>query len=154
MVGGYNHNFRYKGEVYHVQTEDSGIARAQITTLLYRGGTILGRKTIHYQDLLGQADLPRLVEEQMKVQHKQMLQELKDGGFDERIAALDMPFEMPAEQLAAMPQPDEAEVEVTVEASSPPIVVSDATRQKRVDSQRPQVSFDDQVLAYLKAGRP
>ena len=41
MVVGFNHNVMYKGEVFHVQTEDSGITNPHIITLLYRGGTIL-----------------------------------------------------------------------------------------------------------------
>ena len=44
MVVGFNHNFRYKGEVFHVQTEDGGLNTTNIITLLYRGGTILARQ--------------------------------------------------------------------------------------------------------------
>ncbi len=36
MVVGFNHNFRYKGEVYHVQTEDGGLKSPNIVTLLYK----------------------------------------------------------------------------------------------------------------------
>ena len=44
MHVGFNHNIRYKGQLYHVQTEDCGLKKANIVTLLYRGGTILNSK--------------------------------------------------------------------------------------------------------------
>jgi len=82
MVGGYNHNFRYKGRVFHVQTEDGGSRNPQIVTLLYEGGTILASCKTSYADLLGAEDLRRQVEERMKIQHKEMLRRLRDGELD------------------------------------------------------------------------
>ena len=85
MVGGFNHNCCYKEQIYHVQTEDSGVKKAAITTLLYSGGTILARKTSSYPDILEHADLNAEVEVRMKEQHKQMMRDLKDGCFDDRL---------------------------------------------------------------------
>ncbi len=51
MVVGFNHNFRYQGEVYHIQTEDSGMLSPNIVTLLYQGGTILASKKTSYADI-------------------------------------------------------------------------------------------------------
>ncbi|MFZ3121795.1 MAG: hypothetical protein WA104_00255 [Thermodesulfovibrionales bacterium] len=44
MLVGYNNNVTYKGKVYHVQTEDSGLNNPVIVTLLYFKGTILASK--------------------------------------------------------------------------------------------------------------
>ncbi len=88
MIGGFNHNFIYHGELYHVQTEDSGEKVARIVTLLFRDGTILASERHSYSDLLGREDLPRLVEERMKNQHKEMIHRLKDGEYDEVINRL------------------------------------------------------------------
>jgi hypothetical protein len=85
MAGGFNHNFRYQGEVFHVQTEDSGAKSARVVTLLFRGGTILAAEKYSYAELVGRGDLPRLVEERMKEQHKEMMRRLKAGEFDEAI---------------------------------------------------------------------
>jgi len=85
MVPGFNHNVRYKGEIFHVQTEDSGIAAPRITTLLYRGGAILASKKTEYADILKIENLHALVEELMKDQHKAMMHRLKSGEFDQRI---------------------------------------------------------------------
>ena len=43
-VLGYNHNLRYGGRVFHVQTEDSGTAYARLYTHLFFEGTILSSK--------------------------------------------------------------------------------------------------------------
>ena len=85
MVVGFNHNFRYKGEVYHIQTEDSGVKSPNIVTLLYQGGTILGSKKTSYADIAKVDNLEQVVEELMKEQHKGMLRSLKTGEYDEAI---------------------------------------------------------------------
>jgi hypothetical protein len=84
MVLGFNHNVRYKGEVFHVQTEDSGVASPHIITLLYRGGVILASKKTSYADILKIENLDSVVEELMKDQHKAMMRRLKAGEFDQR----------------------------------------------------------------------
>jgi ketol-acid reductoisomerase len=86
MVGGFNHNFSYKGAVYHVQSEDGGVRNPVIVTLLYRGGTILASRKINYADIIRVDNLAQVVEELMKEQHKDMLRSLKNGEFDEVIA--------------------------------------------------------------------
>lgn len=84
MVLGYNHNLMYKGEVFHVQTEDSGVANPHIITLLYRGGVIISSKKTSYSDILKMDNLEVVVEELMKEQHKDMMRRLKAGEFDEK----------------------------------------------------------------------
>lgn len=84
MVLGYNHNLMYKGEVFHVQTEDSGVANPHIITLLYRGGVIISSKKTSYSDILKMDNLEVVIEELMKEQHKEMMRRLKAGEFDEK----------------------------------------------------------------------
>ena len=85
MTLGYNHNVRYKGEVIHVQTEDSGRQSPHIITLLYRGGTIIASKKTSYADIVKMENLGRIVEELMQDQHKEMLRRLKNGEYDEKL---------------------------------------------------------------------
>src|SRR6266545_5051756 len=99
MVVGFNHNVMYKGEVFHIQTEDSGLANPHIITLLYRGGTILASKKTSYADIIKIESLEQVVEELMKEQHKEMLRSLKAGLFDER-AFGSRPVPPPAKDLA------------------------------------------------------
>jgi len=84
MVLGFNHNLMYKGEVFHVQTEDSGVAAPHIITLLYRGGVIISSKKTTYSDILKMDNLEVVVEELMKEQHKEIMRRLKAGEFDEK----------------------------------------------------------------------
>jgi hypothetical protein len=85
MVLGFNHNIRYRGELFHVQTEDSGRANPHIITLLYRGGTIIASAKTSYADIIKVDQLELVVESIMKDQHKEMMRRLKGGEFDARI---------------------------------------------------------------------
>jgi hypothetical protein len=87
MLTGFNTNITYKGEVYHIQTEDSGLRNPVITTLLYKGGVILASKKTSYKDLL--SDFERLSEDVkdkikklMAEQHRAMIEDLFKGKFD------------------------------------------------------------------------
>ncbi|HKZ18183.1 MAG TPA: hypothetical protein VJ161_12050 [Geobacteraceae bacterium] len=84
MVVGFNHNIHYKGESFHVQTEDGGTRNPFITTLLYHGGSIVASKKTGYSDIIKVEMLGKVVEELMQEQHKDMLRRLKAGEFDER----------------------------------------------------------------------
>jgi len=89
MILGFNHNVVYKGEVFHVQTEDSGINNPHIITLLYRGGVILSSKKTSYADILRMDNFESVVEELMKAQHKELMRRLKSGEFDERAFSIE-----------------------------------------------------------------
>ncbi|BCS54886.1 hypothetical protein GSbR_40040 [Geobacter sp. SVR] len=84
MVLGFNHNVRYRDEIFHVQTEDSGIDHPHFITLLFKGGVILCSKKTSYADILKTENLHAVVEELMKEQHKEMMRRLKSGEFDDR----------------------------------------------------------------------
>jgi len=79
MLVGYNTNVPYKGNLYHVQTEDSGLKNPIITTLLYFKGTILSSKKVNYAHIASSPDYKEKVRELMKEQHKAMMKELING---------------------------------------------------------------------------
>jgi hypothetical protein len=81
-VLGYNHNVRYAGRLWHVQTEDSGVNNPHIFTHLFHEGTILSTKRLDYDPALD----VNAVQKMMQTQHKAMLKDLKGGTFDEKIA--------------------------------------------------------------------
>lgn len=83
MIPGFNHNIRYKEVLYHIQTEDSGTENPVVTTLLYKGGTILASKRTSYSDIVKSDKMEEVVKEIMREQHKMMLLDLKNGVFDE-----------------------------------------------------------------------
>ncbi|MDB4971418.1 MAG: hypothetical protein JWN44_7107, partial [Myxococcales bacterium] len=80
-VLGYNHNVRYAGRLWHVQTEDSGVNNPHIFTHLFHDGTILATKRIDYDPSSDSGVVQKL----MQAQHKAMLRDLKQGSFDDKI---------------------------------------------------------------------
>ena len=85
MVGGFNTNIRYRGQIFHVQTEDGGKESPSIITLLYRGGAILLSKKTSYIDQLDDADRESIVRQLMDAQHCAMVQALKSGKVDDKL---------------------------------------------------------------------
>ena len=79
---GFNHNVKYRGRIFHVQTEDSGPSSPRIFTHLYFGGTILASKK-HEYDPAAPEDLVRGL---MQSQHKGILRELKSARHDARLS--------------------------------------------------------------------
>jgi hypothetical protein len=82
LITGFNTDVKYKGVVYHVQTEDKGAGNPLIETLIYKGGEILASRRLPYSDLVksptDEAAITRLMEDQ----HKGMIMEVKRGKFD------------------------------------------------------------------------
>jgi hypothetical protein len=96
-VVGYNHNVRYHGRVFHVQSEDSGPAIPRVFTHMFYEGTILVSRK-HEYDLTAHEDLVRV---QMQQLHKAVIKELTRGEFDAKIAG----FFAARGQPAILPDP-------------------------------------------------
>ena len=82
-VVGYNHNLRYRGRLFHVQTEDSGPVNPHVFTHLFYEGTILSSKKLKY-DAGSHEDAVKV---QMQQLHKSMMRELTAGDHDQRVTA-------------------------------------------------------------------
>ncbi len=80
-VLGYNHNFRHRGLVFHVQTEDSGVDNPHLFTHVFHGGVIVSSRKSNYDASFDERDVKKL----MKSQHRAMVRGLKDGEFDDKI---------------------------------------------------------------------
>ena len=149
MVVGFNHNFRYNGEVYHIQTEDSGANSPNIVTLLYQGGTILASKKTSYADIVRVDNLEQVVEELMKEQHKEMLRRLKAGEFDAVIERFKTgksvaPQMSVREKVPAPPRPESVPPQVTVEKQPAAIPAPPPSTPKTAET-----SLDEVILSYL-----
>lgn len=80
---GYNNNIPYKGQVYHVQTEDSGSKHPHVITHLFAdGGRVVNTTKTSYEHYLGSDNLSEKVRAMMRDQHKKMVIALRDGEFD------------------------------------------------------------------------
>ena len=139
MVLGFNHNIMYNGEIFHIQTEDSGIATPHIITLLYRGGTIISSKKTSYADIIKVDDIEKVVEELMKDQHKEMLRRLKSGEFDERA-------------FGPAPAGTDKTAEENKTAPDPPQELAAPLQSATNDTPKHQLSLDEIILDYLVAG--
>ena len=78
---GYNHNVRYRGLIFHVQTEDSGLLSPHLFTHLFHGGVILSTRKLVYDAGAAEDAIKGL----MQAQHKVVLKDLKGGKFDDKI---------------------------------------------------------------------
>lgn len=84
---GFNNNVKYGGNVFHIQTEDSGLDRPHIITHLFAdGGRIIKSNKRSYADQVKREDVAAYVRQLMKGQHMEMAIMLREGQFDEVIA--------------------------------------------------------------------
>lgn len=70
MITGFNTDIEHGGVVYHIQTEDKGLASPLILSLVYTGGTILASKRSPYDDLIASGFNERTLAERLQRQHK------------------------------------------------------------------------------------
>jgi hypothetical protein len=109
-VAGFNGNIRHRGQVFHLQTEDSGEKNPRIVTHLFAdGGRILRTLRTDYRDQLGRPDLLDHVRTLMRAQHKAMYVSLRGGELDELIQEAcgplsEPPSRIPASQLSLPPE--------------------------------------------------
>ena len=122
MVTGFNHNVKHRGKVYHVQTEDSGLANPHIITHLFVGGNILASKKTSYADIAAAENLHQVVRELMEEQHKEMLRNLVNGVYDDVDAAYGEKAQhyQPGELGGDAPIGAPAPLAITVPVGGPP----------------------------------
>jgi hypothetical protein len=114
-VLGYNHNLRYGGRVFHVQTEDSGTAYARLYTHLFFEGTILSSKKQEYDPEASEDAVRGL----MQKLHKTMIRELTRGEHNARINAF---FAARGESALLPPPATAAPAEAPAPEPAPPPV--------------------------------
>jgi hypothetical protein len=82
MLSGFNHNLKYKGKIFHIQTEDGGKDNPQIITHAFLGGVILDTVRQTYDDLLKSTGWQETLRGRMKAQHLEEIRKLFSGAFD------------------------------------------------------------------------
>jgi hypothetical protein len=113
---GYNHNVRYRGLIFHVQTEDSGVMSPHLFTHLFYEGVIVSTRKLVYDASASEEAIKAL----MQAQHKAVLKDLKIHTFDDKIDAYlsNAPGLEPRGGLAAPAVPRMSDPEITIEAGS------------------------------------
>ena len=83
MITGFNTDIDFDGVTYHVQTEDKGLSRPIILSLVYDRGTILASKRSPYDDLVGAGFDEALLAERLQKQHRLICAAISAGRLDD-----------------------------------------------------------------------
>ena len=78
MVTGINSDIDYNGKLYHVQTEDGGINNPIILTRIFCSGVLVTTRKTSYVYLLDMDGFKDVVENLMREQHNEMIQEIQN----------------------------------------------------------------------------
>ncbi len=119
MITGFNTDVEFEGKTYHVQTEDKGLARPMIMSLIYDRGTILASKRTPYDDLVADESVDEeVLAERLNKQHRLICAAVKNGRIDDLIR---MTQGAPVAKAASIAEAAVAEIPVTL-----PSITSDA----------------------------
>lgn len=83
MITGFNTDVEYNGVTYHVQTEDKGLGKPLILSLVYTGGEILASKRSPYDDLITAGFDEKVLSERLNRQHKLICAAIKQGRIED-----------------------------------------------------------------------
>lgn len=128
MQVGINQDIVFKGERFHLQTEDSGVKRPVISTVLFKGGVIVASRKTGYEDILDSDTLEKDVTELMQRQHKQIMHALKNGEFEKGAQA--KVTASPPISIKTSPKPP-------VEPPAEPVSLPPEQAERKAPSKRP-----------------
>jgi hypothetical protein len=151
---GFNNNVKYSGQVYHIQTEDSGLDKPHIITHCFAdGGRIIKSHKRSYASEVTRADVALYVRALMKGQQMEMAIMLREGRFDEVIAGkraggMETLTEPPRVEVHKLATKKDEKVEAVVKNPTvpPPAPAPPASRPSQV------VHFKLHVVRSLTGG--
>jgi hypothetical protein len=83
VITGFNTDIKHNEKVYHIQTEDKGLANPYIESLVYVGGEILASKKTSYAEQVKTGTIDeKWIGGLMEQQHRTMIAAIKRGRFD------------------------------------------------------------------------
>jgi hypothetical protein len=159
MITGYNTDVRHNEVVFHVQTEDKGLANPLIESLVYVGGQVLASKRASYAELLAEGKEEKDIVALMDHQHRTMIAAIRHGKLDARLAELlggRQTGQIPKAALPSMKPDAAAPPAVTPPTLAPPPVANpapaaEAPSQPPPTPPRParERTLDQVILEYL-----
>ena len=163
MITGYNTDVRHNEVVFHVQTEDKGMANPFIESLVYVGGQVLASKRAGYAELLAEGKEEKDIVALMDHQHRTMIAAIRHGKLDARLAELfgkNQTGAHPKPQTAVaaaarpvtseVPAPSAAETAVRSATPLPPSpVLPPPTRPAPASGPARERTLDQVILEYL-----
>lgn len=118
MITGFNTDIKHGDKVYHIQTEDKGLANPYIESLVYVGGEILASKKTSYAEQAKTGVDEKWIGGLMEQQHRTMIAAIKRGRFDQAAdptKSTPMPGSMPT---VSAPNPSSTALAEPATASS------------------------------------
>ena len=161
MITGYNTDVRHNEVVFHVQTEDKGVANPFIESLVYVGGQVLASKRAGYADLLAEGKEEKDIVALMDHQHRTMIAAIRHGKLDARLAELfgkNQTGAHPKPQAAvATARPATSEIpapaETAVRSATPlppsPVLPPPSMTQRPASGPARERTLDQVILEYL-----
>ena len=167
---GFNNNIKFHDQVFHVQTEDSGLDQPHIITHLFAdGGRIIKSHKRSYADAVARPDVAEFVRGLMKAQHLEMVLLLREGRFDNVIAGREVggmhvltePPNVDNIKKLASQKKQRAEAGASVSSAAPPVVTPEDAPAPAIVAPvaapqpapvTPQVHFTLHVLRSLTGG--
>jgi hypothetical protein len=116
MITGYNTDVRHGELVFHVQTEDKGLANPSIESLIYVGGQVVASRRSSYAQLLAEGKDEKEIVALMDHQHRTMIAAIRHGKFDGKLAAMNL--KSPTQTAAPGPVVDGATLARPPQAST------------------------------------
>ncbi len=144
MITGYNTDVPHADAVFHVQTEDKGLASAFIESLVYVGGQVLAKKRTSYKSALDAGEGKKRIVELMDQQHRLTIAEIKSGKYDGQIPGAKLAESaMSAEERLEQPT---ASPEVEIEH----LAIPEPTRQVAT-AEEESPTLDQIIMDYLNS---
>ena len=144
MITGYNTDVNHSDLVFHVQTEDKGLASAFIESLVYVGGQVLAKKRTSYKRAIEAGEGKEQIVALMDRQHRLTIAEIQSGKYDHQV---------PGAQAAVSSMSPEQLLEAPT--SAPDVEVEElpsGQTSRQVDStgaERP--TLDQIIMEYLNS---
>ena len=107
MITGFNTDVKHNDKVYHIQTEDKGMANPYIESLIYVGGEILASKKTSYAEQAKTGVDEKWIASLMEQQHRTMIAAIKRGRFDAPGDATKMTGQFPSVTTKPAPISDD-----------------------------------------------
>jgi hypothetical protein len=101
VITGFNTDIRHNDKVYHIQTEDKGLANPYIESLVYVGGEILASKKTSYVEELKTGVDEKWIGGLMEQQHRTMIAAIKRGRLDQPAEATQAGAQIPSRKTVA-----------------------------------------------------
>ncbi len=153
MITGFNTDIEYEGVTYHVQTEDKGLSRPVILSLVYDRGTILASKRASYEDMLGGDFDERALAERLHKQHRLICAAIKAGRIEDlkrmtaRESAIAKQPEAKAAQRIAVPPIDTLDLPFVPPLENFAVEGRSAFRDNPFEADFPPVPPPDDLLS-------